>query len=125
MHLQNQNVTSNRDFQSVAVSSHLHLPLLQLSASAIPAFLSRKRDEGWEIVGIEQTDRSILLGSEECRLPKNVVLVLGSEKEGIPALILSECSMLVEIPQQGITRSLNVQTAAAIVLYEYARQHPI
>jgi len=123
LHLQNQNVTSNKDFTNVAVSSHLHFPISQLSASAVPSYLAEKRDEGWSIVGIEQTDRSVILGSEGCRLPEKVVLVIGSEKEGIPARVLGECEMLVEIPQQGVTRSLNVQTAAGIVLYEYARQH--
>ncbi|TKA51406.1 hypothetical protein B0A55_12981, partial [Friedmanniomyces simplex] len=125
MHLQNQNVTSNKDFQAVSVSSHLHLPLLQLSAAAVPSYLAAKRNEGWSIVGIEQTDHSVLLGSEQCPLPKRTILVLGSEKEGIPAIVLSECDVLVEIPQQGVTRSLNVQTAAAIVLYEYSRQHRV
>jgi tRNA guanosine-2'-O-methyltransferase len=123
MHLQNQNVTSNRDFSNVAVSSHLHFPIFQLSASAVAGFLAEKKSSGWSIVGIEQTDRSVLLGSVKCKLPEKIVLVIGSEKEGIPALVLDECDLLVEIPQQGITRSLNVQTAAAIVLYEYARQH--
>ncbi|KAI6810937.1 hypothetical protein KC332_g4919 [Hortaea werneckii] len=123
MHLQNHHVTGNRDFTNVSVSSHLHFPIMQLSAPNVPEYLASKKDEGWRVVGIEQTDRSVLLGSPECKLPEKVILVIGSEKEGIPALILSECDMLVEIPQQGITRSLNVQTAAAIVLYEYTRQH--
>ena len=74
-------------------------------------------------MGIEQTHRSVLLGSEECKIPEKVVLVVGSEKEGIPAIVLTECDMLVEIPQKGITRSLNVQTAVSIVLYEHARQY--
>lgn len=123
LHLQNHHVTTDRDFTTVAVSSHLHFPIVQLSAPNVPEYLASKRDEGWKVVGIEQTDRSVLLGSPACKLPKKVVLVIGSEKEGIPALVLGECDMLVEIPQQGITRSLNVQTAAAIVLYEYTRQH--
>jgi tRNA guanosine-2'-O-methyltransferase len=42
---------------------------------------------------------------------------------GMPAAVLGECDILVEIPQVGVTRSLNVQTAAAIVLFEYGRQH--
>ncbi|KAK5725845.1 hypothetical protein LTR15_004035 [Elasticomyces elasticus] len=123
--VQNQKVTSNKDFQSTAVSSHLHLPLVELSGPDITPYLASKRNEGWSIVGIEQTDRSVVLGSEQCKLPEQIVLVVGSEKEGIPALVLSECDMLVEIPQHGVTRSLNVQTAAAIVLYEYSRQHSV
>ncbi|KAK3109773.1 hypothetical protein LTR53_016604 [Teratosphaeriaceae sp. CCFEE 6253] len=120
--LQNPNVTSNKDFRAVSVASHLHLPLLPLAAAAVPAYLATQRHAGWTIVGVEQTDRSVVLGSEACRLPGKVVLVLGSEREGIPALVLGQCDVLVEIAQRGVTRSLNVQTAAAIVLYEYARQ---
>ncbi|KAK3680241.1 hypothetical protein LTR78_000619 [Recurvomyces mirabilis] len=123
MHLQNQNVTSNKDFSNVSVSSHVHLPMFQLSATAVVEYLMEKKRDGWSIVGIEQTDRSVLLGTEACKLPRKTVLIIGGEKEGIPALVLGECDLLVEIPQQGITRSLNVQTAAGIVLFEYTRQH--
>ena len=121
--LQNPNVLNNKDFTSVSVSSHLHFPIVQLSESGIPAFLSERKEEGFTVVGIEQTDRSVILGSEDAKLPEKVVLVVGSEREGVPAVVLTECDILVEIPQQGITRSLNVQTAVSIVLYEHARQH--
>jgi tRNA guanosine-2'-O-methyltransferase len=96
---------------------------VQLSAPNIPAFLAERKREGYTVVGVEQTDRSVMLGSEACQLPRQVVLVVGSEREGIPAVVLTECDVLVEIPQSGVTRSLNVQTAVAIVLFEYARQH--
>ena len=121
--LQNQNVVGNKDFTSVSVSSHLHFPLVQLSAPGVPAWLAERKSEGWSVVGIEQTDRSVMLGSEAARLPAKCVLVVGSEREGIPAQVLTECEVLVEIPQVGVTRSLNVQTAVAVVLFEYARQH--
>ncbi|KAF2718110.1 hypothetical protein K431DRAFT_231619 [Polychaeton citri CBS 116435] len=123
LYLENPSVTSNKLFTSVSVASHLHLPLLPLAAPDLQAFLAGKKTEGWAIVGIEQTDRSVLLGSAACEIPQKTILVLGSEREGVPALVLSECDLLVEIPQQGITRSLNVQTAASIVLFEYTRQH--
>ena len=122
--LQNQNVLGNKDFTSVSVSSHLHFPIVQLSAPSIPEFVAERKAEGYKVVGVEQTDRSVVLGSPEAMLPQKCVLVVGSEKEGIPARVLVECDVLVEIPQMGVTRSLNVQTAVSIVLFEYARQHP-
>lgn len=121
--LQNQNVVGNKDFTSVSVSSHLHFPLIQLSVAGVPEWLQQRKSEGWKVVGIEQTDRSVILGSEGSKLPEKCVLVVGSEKEGIPAAVLTECDVLVEIPQMGVTRSLNVQTAVAVVLFEYVRQH--
>ncbi|EME48017.1 hypothetical protein DOTSEDRAFT_167525 [Dothistroma septosporum NZE10] len=119
-------ILSHKDFTSTSVSSHLHFPILPLPAQDLAAFLAKKRrKEGYKVVGIEQTDRSVILGDKECVLPEKCILVLGSERAGIPAVVLGECDVLVEIRQRGITRSLNVQTAAGIVLNEYARQHAI
>lgn len=124
LYVQNPQVTSAKDFVSVSVSSHHHIPILPLSVDGIAEFLARKKkEEGFSVVGIEQTDRSVILGEKDCVLPEKCILVLGSEREGIPAGVLSECDVLVEIAQIGLTRSLNVQTAAAVVLCEYARQH--
>jgi len=113
----------NKDFTSVSVASHSHLPIHALPIKDIPDFLTRKKIEGYTVVGVEQTDRSKILGDEGTVLPAKTVLIMGAEKEGIPALLLGECDLLVEVPQRGVTRSLNVQTAAAAVLFEYARQH--
>ncbi|KJY00106.1 hypothetical protein TI39_contig342g00011 [Zymoseptoria brevis] len=126
LYVTNPTVASSKDFVAVSVSSHFHLPILALQPDDIPSFVAEKRkEEGYTIVGIEQTDRSVLIGGdgkEVVALPEKCILVVGSEREGIPAKVLSECGMLVEIEQVGVTRSLNVQTAAGIVLAEYVRQ---
>jgi TrmH family RNA methyltransferase len=51
-----------------------------------------------------------------------VVLVLGAEREGLPAEILDRCEEQASIPQPGGGDSLNVATAGAIALYELARR---
>ncbi|KAI5275972.1 hypothetical protein E4T47_01157 [Aureobasidium subglaciale] len=118
-----QSVLGNKDFISVAVASQNHLPIHDLHSDNLSEFLTEKKTQGYTVVGVEQTDRSVLLGSEECKLPEKTLLVMGREKEGVPAHVLGECDVLVEIPQKGVTRSMNVQTAAGVVLFEYARQH--
>ena len=50
------------------------------------------------------------------------MLVLGREREGIPAGILALLDATVEIPQLGIIRSLNVHVSGAIAMFEYTRQ---
>lgn len=117
-----QEVLKLKDFTSVSVSSEVWLPILELKATDIPEYFRTKKLEGYSVVGIEQTDRSIVLGKEGFNLPKKVVLLLGSERFGIPAELLVELDLCVEIPQKGETRSMNVQTAAAVVLYEFRRQ---
>lgn len=116
-------VLGNKDFISVAVASQNHLPIHDLHSDNLSAFLTEKKMQGYTVVGVEQTDRSVILGSEQCKLPEKTLLVMGREKEGVPANVLGECDMLVEIPQRGVTRSMNVQTACGVVLFEYARQH--
>ena len=58
----------------------------------------------------------------ELRLDGDVVLVLGAERDGLPAEILDRCEERATIPQSGRAESLNVAMAGAIALYELARR---
>ncbi|MEI8265441.1 MAG: RNA methyltransferase [Betaproteobacteria bacterium] len=61
-----------------------------------------------------------LLGQLE--LPAPCVWVLGHEGQGVAPELLQRCQLTVRIPQPGGEESLNVAAAAAICLYESARQ---
>ena len=52
-------------------------------------------------------------------------IVFGNEGNGISAEILEAASSKVYIPMSGKAESLNVASAAAIVLYEASRQRAI
>jgi TrmH family RNA methyltransferase len=52
----------------------------------------------------------------------DVVLVLGAEREGLPADVLERCAERASIPQPGGGDSLNVAMAGAIALYEFSRR---
>ena len=54
-----------------------------------------------------------------------VVLVLGAEREGLPADVLDGCEERASIPQPGGGESLNVAMAGAIALYELARRNSL
>jgi len=51
-------------------------------------------------------------------LAGDVVLVLGAERDGLPADVLARCDVEASIPQPGDAESLNVALAGAIALYE-------
>lgn len=51
-----------------------------------------------------------------------IVLVVGSEDEGLSLLIQRSCDFLVSIPLHGQTPSLNVSVATGMALYEIYRQ---
>lgn len=52
----------------------------------------------------------------------SIALVIGSEGEGLSLLTQRCCDVLVSIPLQGKTPSLNASVAAAMTLYEVSRQ---
>jgi len=55
-------------------------------------------------------------------LPAPCAWVFGHEGQGVDAALLQRCALTVRIPQPGGEESLNVAAAAAICLYESARQ---
>ena len=57
----------------------------------------------------------------DLQLEGEVVLVLGAEREGLPADVLERCEERASITQPGGGDSLNVALAGAIALYELAR----
>jgi TrmH family RNA methyltransferase len=50
------------------------------------------------------------------------VLLLGSEGAGVPQDLVDRCDDAVAIPMQGTAESLNLATAAAVLLYELKRR---
>jgi tRNA G18 (ribose-2'-O)-methylase SpoU len=88
----------------------------------LPPVLDRLRQEGFELVGLEQTTQSRPLA--EFSFQRRTVLVLGNERLGIADEVLRMLDHTVEIPVYGLPYSHNVATAAAMALYEYCRQYP-
>uniref|UniRef100_A0A3Q3EVL7 Si:dkey-85a20.4 n=1 Tax=Labrus bergylta TaxID=56723 RepID=A0A3Q3EVL7_9LABR len=114
--LDNLRHVSDKHFQSLSVSSELWLPLLEVKPAELADFLQMKKSEGYCIVGVEQTANSQSL--QDYQFPEKTLLLL-NEREGIPANLLQMLDVCVEIPQQGIIRSLNVHVSAALLIWEY------
>ena len=59
---------------------------------------------------------------DACDLTTPVALVLGAEHDGLSPLLRAACDGTVSLPMHGAGDSLNVAAAAAVLLYEAARQ---
>ena len=68
----------------------------------IPNYLTSMKTRGYSIIGIEQSNNSVCLSTFE--YPKKSVLLLGKEREGIPAELMHLLDHVIEIPQMGIIR---------------------
>jgi tRNA G18 (ribose-2'-O)-methylase SpoU len=114
-------IISDPTFQSLCVTADMWVPMREVPPTALTAWLRAKAQEGYTLVGLEQTAESTPLQEYEFCNSKTV-LVMGKEREGIPADVLNVLHDTVEIPQLGVIRSLNVHVSGAISMWEYTRR---
>ena len=72
----------------------------------------------YQIIGLEQTNESILCNNFEMDKSKKYAFIFGNEVEGISYKALNHCKKIIEIPQFGTKHSLNVSSAASIIAWE-------
>jgi tRNA G18 (ribose-2'-O)-methylase SpoU len=84
--------------------------------------LESLRDDGFRLVGLEQTTNSTSL--HKYQFVRRTALVIGNERTGLTDDVLRLLDDVVEIPVWGLPYSHNAATAGAIALYEYCRQFP-
>lgn len=112
-------VKQHPQFKNVAVTADHWMPLEEVKIPDIPEFMKQKKREGYTLIGLEQTDKSIVLG-HETPFPEKSLILLGREAEGIPGELLAELDYCVEIRQLGVIRSMNIQTATAVIVHAYS-----
>jgi 23S rRNA (guanosine2251-2'-O)-methyltransferase len=81
--------------------------------------LEQLKEEGFWIYGTAVTGSEPL---QNVKFSGPVVLVVGGEGEGLGMLTQRSCDVLVSIPLQGKTPSLNASVATGMALYEIYRQ---
>ncbi len=80
------------------------------------------KNEGFEIIALEQTTPVKALGEFEADPAKKYALVFGNEVFGVNENVVRMADHCVEIPQEGTKHSLNVAVSAGIALWEFSRQ---
>ena len=84
--------------------------------------LFRLKNQGWQIVGLEnniKSDRIFALNDAKLKdkLTDKTVLVLGEEVNGIDNSLYDIIDLFIEIPMHGQKESFNVSVAAGIAMY--------
>lgn len=93
------------------------LPLVRVTN--LVRALDELKEKGFWIAGLAG-DAPVTLAA--AGLTGRIVLVLGSEGEGLRRLTREHCDYLVKLPQSDLVESLNVSNAAAVALYELVRR---
>jgi tRNA G18 (ribose-2'-O)-methylase SpoU len=78
------------------------------------------KDDGYQIVALEQTAQSVPYHEAEYALP--IALIVGHERSGVRQELLELADTIAEIPILGHGNSHNVATAAGIVIYHILAQ---
>jgi len=89
---------------------------------SVEASVAEARGNGWHIVAIELASTSIAPNAFMPQFP--LCLVLGGERKGVLPAIVRDADATLAIPMHGMANSLNLATAAAIVLYEVCKYCP-
>jgi len=94
-----------------------HLPVARVTNLA--DWLGVAKEAGAWVYGAQSGAHAPYTSAD---LTGKVVLVLGSEGGGLRRRVAESCDLLVSIPIRGRVKSLNVSAAAAVLLFEAARQ---
>jgi 23S rRNA (guanosine2251-2'-O)-methyltransferase len=114
---QRRNAGLTGSVAKVAAGALEHLPVARVVN--LNRSLDTLKQEGYRVVGLAE-EGSVSL--EEVDLEGPLVVVTGSEGDGLSLLTRRSCDQLVRIPLRGATPSLNASVATALLLYEVARR---
>lgn len=87
------------------------------SAEAIDELRIRK----YKVYAVEQAEGSYKLHAAGFKQNEKIAVVFGNEVSGVEQSTLLLCDGCIEIPQFGMKHSLNIATAAGVVLWELVR----
>lgn len=71
----------------------------------------------YSLIGLEQTDNSVVLPEFDVHSHENICLLMGNEVTGIDDDLLPHVTQFISIPQFGHKHSLNVSVATGVMLY--------
>jgi 23S rRNA (guanosine2251-2'-O)-methyltransferase len=89
-------------------------------ASAAEAIIQLKQS-GYKVYAVEQVVNSVMLHEVAFTPTEKVAVIFGNEVSGVELETIKLCDGCIEIPQFGTKHSLNIATAAGVVLWEIIR----
>jgi tRNA G18 (ribose-2'-O)-methylase SpoU len=79
------------------------------------------KNKKYKVYAVEQAEGSYKLHAANFRQNEKIAVVFGNEVTGIEQSTIHLCEGCIEIPQFGMKHSLNIATAAGVVLWELIR----
>ncbi len=80
------------------------------------------RTKGFNVYAAEQAEGSYKLNAIGFEVDEKIAVIFGNEVAGVEQSTIALCDGCIEIPQLGMKHSLNIATAAGVLLWELVRQ---
>jgi len=112
-----RSVDMNETVMRVSVGAALTVPLIKVTN--LSQTLDILKEEGFWVAG---TDADAKNNVYEVDLDMPLVVLIGSEGQGLSRNLVSKSDFLMKLPMLGIISSLNASVAAGIIMYEVVRQ---
>ncbi len=82
--------------------------------------IQQVKDAGFWVAGAAMDAKAVEYYKQDYKMP--MLLVMGSEGQGLASLVRKNCDFLLKIPMYGTVDSLNVATATAVLLFEMVKR---
>ena len=77
------------------------------------------KQEKYQIISVEQADKSIELKNFKIQSKKKYAIIFGNEINGVNQKVIDMSDDVVEIPQSGTKHSFNVSVCVGIVIWDF------
>lgn len=84
--------------------------------------VQKLKDDGYCVIGIEQTNESMPLQNFKLDKTKKYAIVLGNEVKGVDESVLELVDVCIEVPQFGTKHSLNVSVCGGLIIWDLFKQ---
>ncbi len=85
------------------------------------AAIEHLKQDGYKVYAVEQVMDSLSLEKMSFADDEKIAVIFGNEVTGVEQETILNCDGCIEIPQLGMKHSLNIATAAGVVLWEIVR----
>jgi 23S rRNA (guanosine2251-2'-O)-methyltransferase len=86
------------------------------------AAINQLKKDSYKVYAVEQAVNSLQLQLVDFKKDEKVAVIFGNEVTGVEQSTIALCDGCIEIPQLGMKHSLNIATAAGVVLWELVRR---
>ena len=83
------------------------------------------KDMGYKVFSVEQASGSTMLNNLNFDVTDKIAVIFGNEVTGVEQTTIQQSEGCIEIPQFGMKHSLNISTAAGVVMWELVRNRQL